>query len=309
MAIGLGLGMATYTFSTAKGYWRWVKRCDEAGVDSLWQTDRLVSKEPFLECLTVMAGLAGATKKIKFGMNVASLGLRDPLMTAKQCATIDYLSDGRLLPAFGLGSNRSRDWVASGTATKARGQRMNEALEIMTRLWLGEEVTFSGKHFQYDKAYISPGPVQKPLPLWIGGSSEAAIERSGKYGTGWQAAFDTPEEAGVVVEKILQSAKRNNRPMDKDHFSAAFGVRFGSWNDEPVKKMADDFEKRTGKEASRGIVVGTGDQILERIQSYVDNGISKFILRPIGLGDDEMFEQTEQIIENVLNKSDQLVEG
>ncbi len=109
MAIGLGLGMATYTFSTAKGYWRWVKRCDEAGVDSLWQTDRLVSKEPFLECLTVMAGLAGATKKIKFGMNVASLGLRDPLMTAKQCATIDYLSDGRLLPAFGLGSNRSRD--------------------------------------------------------------------------------------------------------------------------------------------------------------------------------------------------------
>ena len=309
MAIGLGLGMATYTFSTAKGYWRWVKRCDEAGVDSLWQTDRLVSKEPFLECLTVMAGLAGATKKIKFGMNVASLGLRDPLMTAKQCATIDYLSDGRLLPAFGLGSNRSRDWVASGTATKARGQRMNEALEIMTRLWLGEEVTFSGKHFQYDKAYISPGPVQKPLPLWIGGSSEAAIERSGKYGTGWQAAFDTPEEAGVVVEKILQSAKRNNRPMDKDHFSAAFGVRFGSWNDEPVKKMANDFEKRTGKEASRGIVVGTGDQILERIQSYVDNGISKFILRPIGLGDEEMFEQTEQIIENVLNKSDQLVEG
>ena len=309
MAIGLGLGMATYTFSTAKGYWRWVKRCDEAGVDSLWQTDRLVSKEPFLECLTVMAGLAGATEKIKFGMNVASLGLRDPLMTAKQCATIDYLSDGRLLPAFGLGSNRSRDWVASGTATKARGQRMNEALEIMTRLWLGEEVTFSGKHFQYDKAYISPGPVQKPLPLWIGGSSEAAIERSGKYGTGWQAAFDTPEEAGVVVEKILQSAKRNNRPMDKDHFSAAFGVRFGSWNDEPVKKMADDFEKRTGKEASRGIVVGTGDQILERIQSYVDNGISKFILRPIGLGDEEMFEQTEQIIENVLNKSDQLVEG
>ena len=309
MAIGLGLGMATYTFSTAKGYWRWVKRCDEAGVDSLWQTDRLVSKEPFLECLTVMAGLAGATKKIKFGMNVASLGLRDPLMTAKQCATIDYLSDGRLLPAFGLGSNRSRDWVASGTATKARGQRMNEALEIMTRLWLGEEVTFSGKHFQYDKAYISPGPVQKPLPLWIGGSSEAAIERSGKYGTGWQAAFDTPEEAGVVVEKILQSAKRNNRPMDKDHFSAAFGVRFGSWNDEPVKKMADDFEKRTGKEASRGIVVGTGDQILERIQSYVDNGISKFILRPIGLGDEDMFEQTEQIIENVLNKSDQLVEG
>ena len=180
MAIGLGLGMAAYTFSSAPGYWNWVKRCDEAGIDSLWQTDRLISKEPFLECLTVMAGLAGATKKVKFGMNVASLGLRDPLMTAKQCATIDYLSDGRLLPAFGLGSNRSRDWVGSGTETKARGRRMNEALEIMSALWEGQEVSYEGKHFQYDRACISPLPAQKPLPLWIGGSSEAAIERSGR---------------------------------------------------------------------------------------------------------------------------------
>lgn len=308
MAIGLGLGMASYPFSSADGYWEWVKRCDEAGIDSLWQTDRIVSKEPFLECLTVMAGLAGATKKIKFGMNVASLGLRDPLMTAKQCATIDYLSNGRLLPAFGLGSNRSRDWVASGTVTKARGQRMNEALEIMTGLWLGEEVTYTGRHFQYDKACISPLPVQNPLPLWIGGSSDAAIERSGKYGTGWQAAFDTPEEAGIVVEKILESASRNNRPMDKDHFSVGFGVRFGKWSDEPVKKMVSDFEKRTGKEASRGFVVGTGDEILERIQAYVDHGISKFILRPIGSDDAEMHDQTEQIIDQVLNKSSRLVE-
>jgi alkanesulfonate monooxygenase SsuD/methylene tetrahydromethanopterin reductase-like flavin-dependent oxidoreductase (luciferase family) len=185
MTIGVGLGMATYTFSSAEGYWGWVKRCDEAGVDSLWQTDRLVSKEPFLECMSVMAGLAGATKKVKFGMNVASMGLRDPLQTAKQCATIDYLSGGRLLPAFGLGSNRSRDFIATGTATKARGQRMNEALEIMNRLWSEEEVTFEGQHYQYEKASITPRPVQSPLPLWIGGSSDAAIERTAKYGTGW----------------------------------------------------------------------------------------------------------------------------
>ena len=65
---------------------------------------------------------------------------------------------------------------------------------------------------------------------------EAAIERSGKYGTGWQAAFDTPEEAGVVVEKILHAAERNSRPMDKDHFSAGFGVRFGAGRTSPLKR-------------------------------------------------------------------------
>ena len=82
MTIGIGLGLATYTFSTAEGYWRWVKRCDRAGVDSLWQTDRLISKEPFLECMTTMAAVASATKRLKFGMNVASAGIRDPLLLA-----------------------------------------------------------------------------------------------------------------------------------------------------------------------------------------------------------------------------------
>ena len=308
MRIGIGLGLATYTFSTAAGYWQWVKRCDTAGVDSLWQTDRLISNEPFLECMSVMAGLTGSTKTIKFGMNVASMGLRDPLQTAKQCATIDYLSGGRLLPAFGLGSNRSRDFIASGTSTKARGQKMNEALDIMNRLWTGEEVTFEGKHYQYDKASIRPCPVQVPLPLWIGGSSDAAIERTAKYGTGWQASFDTPEEAGVIVDKILAAAVKQGRSIDIDHFGAGFGVRFGSWDEEPVKKMVADFEKRTGKQAARGLVVGGSDEILERIQAYVDRGVSKLILRPIGNGDTEMKEQTEQIIEEILSKISDLQE-
>ena len=308
MTIGIGLGLATYTFSTAEGYWQWVRRCDTAGVDSLWQTDRLISNEPFLECMSVMAGLTGSTKTIKFGMNVASLGLRDPLQTAKQCATIDYLSGGRLLPAFGLGSNRSRDFIASGTSTKARGQKMNEALDIMNRLWTGEEVTFEGKHYQYDKASIRPCPVQIPLPLWIGGSSDAAIERTAKYGTGWQASFDTPEEAGVIVDKILAAAVKQGRSIDTDHFGTGFGVRFGSWDEEPVKKMVADFEKRTGKQAARGLVVGGSDEILERIQAYVDRGVSKFILRPIGNGDAEMKEQTEQIIEEILSKISELQE-
>ena len=255
-----------------------------------------------------MAGLAGATSKIKFGMNVASMGLRDPLQTAKQCATIDYLSGGRLLPAFGLGSNRSRDFVASGTPTRGRGQRMNEALDIMSRLWTEEEVTFSGRFFQYDRASIMPRPVQTRLPLWVGGSSDAAITRTAQYGTGWQASFETPQEVGVVIDRILLAAARQGRSIDPDHFSAGFGVRFGSWSDELVRKAAADFEKRTGKEARRGFVVGGADEILEHIQAYADHKVSKFILRPLGSGDAEMQDQTEKIIEGVLSKTVQIRE-
>ena len=123
MGIGIGLGIAEFPFQGAEGFWRWVQICEAGGIDSIWQTDRLVSRQPFLECMSVMAALAGATTRLKFGMNVASVGLRDPLLLAKQCATIDFLSGGRILPAFGIGSRAAPDWAATGRATRGRGVR------------------------------------------------------------------------------------------------------------------------------------------------------------------------------------------
>src|SRR5438477_496419 len=99
------------------------------GVDSIWQTDRIVSRQPFLESMTTMAALAGRTRRMRFGMNVVSLAFRDPVLLAKQCATIDVLSDGRLLPAFGIGSPLAPEWEALGTETKTRGRKSDECLE------------------------------------------------------------------------------------------------------------------------------------------------------------------------------------
>ena len=92
MTISAGLGIANFPFAGAADFWEWVDLCDEGGVNSLWQSDRIISPEPNLECMSVMAALAGRTRNLKFGMNVASLGLRDPVLTAKACATIDVLS-------------------------------------------------------------------------------------------------------------------------------------------------------------------------------------------------------------------------
>ena len=104
MGVGIGLGCAEFPFSGAAAYWRWIDMCEAGGVDSIWQTDRIVGRQPFLESMTTMAALAGRTRRMRFGMNVVSLAFRDPVLLAKQCATIDMLSDGRLLPAFGIGS-------------------------------------------------------------------------------------------------------------------------------------------------------------------------------------------------------------
>ena len=135
-----------------------------------------------------MAALAGGTEKLKFGMNVVVVTFRDPLVLAKQCATIDFLSDGRLLPAFGVGGPSAPEWAATGRTTRKRGAIADEALQLMARLWTEDRVTFEGEHFQYKDAIIEPKPVQRPLPLWIGGASEAAIRRTARIGNGWLGA-------------------------------------------------------------------------------------------------------------------------
>src|SRR4030095_16202640 len=213
MGVAIGLGCAEFPFSGAAAYWRWIDMCEAGGVDSIWQTDRIVSRQPFLESMTTMAALAGRTRRMKFGMNVVSLVFRDPVLLAKQCATIDVLSNGRLLPAFGIGSPLAPEWEALGVDTKTRGRKTDECLEIIRRLWREESVDFNGAFYNLKGVTIAPQPVQPDLPMWIGGSSDAAIRRTARIGTGWQAGGDPPTEAGRGVAAIkgrTPEARRSN---------------------------------------------------------------------------------------------------
>lgn len=300
MAIGIGLGMAEFPFSTANAFWKWVQLCEEGGVDSIWQTDRLVSKVPFLETMSTMAALAGATQKLKFGMNVASVGLRDPLLMAKQCATVDFLSNGRILPAFGVGSPVAPDWAATGRSSQGSGKIADEALDLIARLWTEESVTYDGQFFQYKDAVISPRPVNKHIPLWIGGSSKAAIRRTARIGTGWQAGAESPEQVAPVVQAIKVAAKEAGRTIDDDHYGTGFYFRFGTWEDGPLPFLVKNIQKRTGRDPKYAFAVGDAEDICARIQEYADAGISKFVLRPTGSSDEELMEQTQRLITEVI---------
>jgi probable F420-dependent oxidoreductase len=301
MGVGVGLGIADFPFSSANAFWKWVALCEEGGIDSLWQTDRLVSHQPFLECLSTMAAIAGATERIKFGMSVCSVALRDPLVTAKQCATIDYLSNGRLLPAFGVGSRDAADWSATGRTFKGVGKQVDEALEIISRLWSEDSVTFAGEHYQYTDAYISPRPVQKRFPLWIGGSSKPAIRRTARFGTGWQAGRETPAEVAPAIVAIKEAAAEQGRSIDHDHFGTGFFFRFGKWDEECVAQRVAAYAKRTPpRDPTKSWAVGDAADILARIREYVDAGVYKFVLRPIGDGDDELMAQTRMLAQEVI---------
>jgi probable F420-dependent oxidoreductase len=298
VTVAIGLGLMDFPFSGAGDYWRWVDMCEAGGVDSIWQTDRLVSKQPILECMTVMAALAGRTRRLRFGMNVVSLALRDPVLLAKQCATVDVLSEGRLLPAFGIGSPLGPEWTALDIDTKTRGRRTDESLEIIARLWREDSVDFEGKHYRLQGASISPKPVQPDLPMWIGGSSDAAIRRTAKYGTGWQGGGETLDDAIRVVAAIKKALPEAGRTIDPDHYGASFPFYFGS-PDATVTKAMDAYAKRTGRDPYKQFAVGDAETILERVGQYVAGGVEKFILRPVGSGE-QVLAQTRLLIDKVL---------
>lgn len=291
--IGVGLGLGGFPFSSIDAFRRWLDACEDSEIDSIWQSDRVVSREPAFEPMTLLSVVAGATRRLKFGTNAVVLPFRDPVTFARQCATLDFLSDGRFLPTVGVGRGDAPEWLATGRDPKGRGKRCDEALEVMTRLWSGERVDFEGEHFSLRDATIAPRPKQSPLPLWLGGASKAAIRRTARYGSGWLAPLQSPEEAGRTVSAIREEARRIGRPIPDDHYGATIVFRIGPKDPPEAAEPANPSPERAAHaERLRSIqAIGGPEVVLERLRAFRQHGVTKFIAIPLARTADEMIEQ------------------
>src|SRR6188768_2526971 len=178
--IGLAIGQWPIKDAQAGAILDLVDDFEALDVDSLWMSDRLVSSQLILEPITFLSYIAGRLRKMKLGTSTLVLPTRNPIVLAKELATLDFLSQGRLFPAIGLGGDESKDLQAVGINKKERAGRADEMIVLMRRLWTEENVTFIGKYFSVDDATIMPRPWQKNgPPIWIGGRSEAALRRTG----------------------------------------------------------------------------------------------------------------------------------
>src|SRR5919106_5830407 len=152
-------------------------------IDSLWVSDRIVSSALTLEPISFLSVIAGRLRKMKFGTSTLVLPSRNPVILAKELATLDFLSHGRLFPAFGLGGDESKDLSTVGVSKKERAGRADEMIVLMRRLWTEENVTFEGKFYSGQDVTIMPRPYQKDgLPIWIGGGGAGGPRRPGP---GW----------------------------------------------------------------------------------------------------------------------------
>jgi probable F420-dependent oxidoreductase len=162
--------------------------------------------DPFHETFTTLAFIAALTKRIKLASGVLILPQRQTGLVAKQAAEVDILSGGRLRLGIGVG-----EW-------KARGARQAEQVQVMRRLWTEDVVTFAGRFHNLREVSILPAPVQRPIPIWFGGSSEAVMKRAAEIGDGWMPIM-APDDKGAAS---LAALREHLKALGRD--PAAFGI-------------------------------------------------------------------------------------
>jgi probable F420-dependent oxidoreductase len=300
MAVRIGMGLGRFAFESASDFRGWLDLCEDSAIDSIWQSDQVISRQSALEPMTLLSIVAGATRRLKFGTNAIVLPFRDPITFARQCATLDHMSEGRFLPAVAIGRAEAPEWEATGRSPKGRGTRADEALEVITRLWKSEGADFEGEFFSLKDATINPRPKQDPLPLWLGGASKAAVRRTARFGSGWLAPLQTPEETAETVKAIRDESRRIGRPIPDDHYGATILYRIGAPADARPPSPRERQKISQSDRIERIQAIGDADRVLSLIREFREVGVSKFIAIPLVRNRAELMEQTRLLDKEVL---------
>ena len=211
--IGIGLGNLRPLSGDALG--ALAESIEGNGFDSLWLSERISGPAP--DPVLALTFAAARTRKIKLGTSVSVIPGRSPALVAKEWATLDVLSGGRALPAFGLGIAHPVEQQAFGVERPDRASIFDEALPLLRRLWSEENVDHDGSWFHYEQMNVLPKPAH-PLDVWLGGKAPAELRRVGRLGDGWLASFSSPQpckEGRVVIE---DAADAEGRSIDPEHF-------------------------------------------------------------------------------------------
>ena len=301
MRVGIGIGAWPFPQQGPSAFFDFIERCDAIGVDSLWFSDRILGPSTILEPVVTIATLAARSKTMKFGTSALLLPLRNPVVLAKELATLDFLSNGRLLLVVGLGSEDPREYEACGVPKAERGKRTNEAILALRKLWQEPEATFEGRYYQFHQATIEPKPVQKPgPPIWIGGRSEAALRRAGQLGDGWLASAITPEESAQGIAAIRRYATEAGRQVPEDHYGGYLSCAIADSREEALRQMPSPGIRRQDNVAPEAYnACGTAKDILGRLNEYKDAGVTKFVLRPV-CPPEQWVSQVERLAQEVI---------
>lgn len=279
--IGIGFGQWKYGLPDPQLLCTYAEAAEAVGLDSLWLSDHIVTRNPTLDITCLFAMIAARTKRVKMGPSVLTLPARHPVQVAKTYATLDYISGGRMIMAVGSGSD-VRDLEACGVPPQERGKRLDEGIEILRKLWTESHVTHHGQFYHFEDVTIEPKPPKGSLDIWIGGKSDAILKRVVRLGDGWFPALTSPDEFKRDMDKLMAYGEEYGRPMNPREAGVLLLTHVGQDRNAAWQTVAPFLRglPLSPEDVAARCVVGTPEECVEKLQRFVEAGCVKFVLRP-----------------------------
>ena len=300
----------------------YIRSLDELGYDSIFLIDHLATAGPtypvtWYDCMTMLSAIASTTKRIRLGTLVLVLPLYHPVQLAKSLATIDYLSNGRLIVGVGVGWNRE-EFDALGVRLSSRGKMMDECLQILRELWTRNDVTFNGDFFKFSDLTVEPKPLQRPHPpIWIGGGNQPfdkiygmkvgdvtpALRRIARYSNGWSFHLNSTSEMvsrdWKVIAELARQFGRDPREIEIVYSNFVYVIRRGE-DLEKCRRAIARFTTQDFKDATNRYLIGTPEEIIKRLRrsTSVTGRVDHAVLNPL----DWDLEQVQAIRDEVVGE-------
>ncbi len=266
--------------------WQDVSRIEELGYESAWTSEHIFFYFPTYDALTSLAAMAARTSRIRLGTAVLLLPLRPAALAAKEIASVDNISGGRVILGAGIGGEYPKEFEAVGVAPRERGARADEALRVLKLLYTQDNVQFEGRFTRLDGVTLMPKPVQPGgPPIWVAGRSEAAMRRAGRLGDGYLPYLFSPERFRDGLAKAREYAEKAGRDPSSITGAIYQFICLADSYDEAKSISAADLSRRYNqpfeKIVDRYVVMGNAHDCAARLADFAEAGVEHFILVPI----------------------------
>lgn len=266
--------------------WEDVSSIEELGYDSAWTSEHIFFYFPTFDALTSLAAMAARTSRIRLGTAVLLLPLRPAALAAKEIASVDIISGGRITLGIGVGGEYPKEFEAVGVPVRERGARTDESLRVLKLLYSEDNVRFDGRFTKFDGVTLAPKPTQTGgPPLWVAGRSEAAMRRAGRFGDGYLPYLFSPERFRDGLAKAREYAEKAGRDPSAITGAIYQFIALADTYDEGKKAAIEDLSRRYNqpfdKIVDRYVVMGNADDCARRLADFAEAGVAHFILVPI----------------------------
>jgi alkanesulfonate monooxygenase SsuD/methylene tetrahydromethanopterin reductase-like flavin-dependent oxidoreductase (luciferase family) len=256
---------------------RLLDRMTDVGIDHVMIGDHIMFQGGLgNDGLTDAASVVTANAELDVYLAVYLLVLRHPLLVARQLLTVAQLAPGRLALGVGIGGDDRREVSACGVDPKTRGRRMDEALGLVRQLLTGKAITHEGEFFSLDEAELRPVPEQ-PIPVVVGGRSDAALRRAGRLGDGWLGIWTSARRCAEAIQAVVAYGQDAGRGDVDWRHGMTFWCGFGADRADARARVApvmEGFYRVAFDEFERHIPHGTPAQVAEYVAPYIDAGCS-----------------------------------